>query len=52
MREGLSDTEKKILVRFFLAAKKLGRSKNDTTGKRYAEEMVEAVSDFLKEIAK
>lgn len=46
-KDGLTDREKAILIRFFLAGKKLGRSKNDTTAKRYAAEMAEAVSDLL-----
>lgn len=48
-RNGLTDREKAILIKFFLAAKKLGRSKSDETGKRYAAEMADAASDFLKE---
>lgn len=43
----ISTREKQILIRFFLAAKKLGRSKSDETAKRYAEEMANCVSDFL-----
>jgi hypothetical protein len=45
--EKLTDREKAILIRFFLAAKKLGRSKSDETGRRYAAEMADAISDFL-----
>lgn len=49
-KDGFSEREKAILIRFFLAAKKLGRSKSDETGKRYAAEMANAVSDLLGEI--
>lgn len=49
-KDGLTDREKAILIRFFMAAKKLGRSKSDETGKRYAAEMADAVSALWREI--
>lgn len=52
MKDGLTDKEKAILVRLFLAGLRLARSKKDTTAKKYAGEMADAVSDFLKEFAR
>ena len=46
----LTDKQRRAMIKFFLAAKRLGRSKNDTTAKRYAEEMADAVAEFLAEI--
>jgi hypothetical protein len=45
----LTDKEKAILIRLFIAGKKLSRSQKDSTAKQFAGEMADAVSDFLKE---
>lgn len=50
MKDGLTDREKAILTRLFLAGLRLARSKKDETAKRYAAQMADAVSDFLKEV--
>ena len=43
----MTEQTKKLLVRYFLLNRKLHRAKNDTTAKRYAEEMAELYVEIL-----
>lgn len=42
----MTDKEKAILVRFFLAQRKLHRAKGDKTAKEYAETMVKCLTEL------
>lgn len=46
----MTPKEKAILVRFFLASRKLNRAKGDKTAKEYAATMADCVAEFLMEI--
>lgn len=48
----LNDKEKAILVKLFIAGMRLSRAKKDNTVKQYAEQMANAVSEFLAERSK
>lgn len=48
----MTEKEKAILIRLFLAQRKLNRAKGDKTAKEYAEEMAKCVGLFLEEIGK
>lgn len=48
----MTEREKLLLVRFFLANRKLNRAKGDKTAKQYAEEMAKHLGEFLEEIGK
>lgn len=46
----MTEKEKAILVRLFLAQRKLNRAKGDKTAREYAETMAKCVGEFLEEI--
>lgn len=48
----MTEKEKAILVRLFLANRKLNRAKGDKTAKEYAETMANCIAEFLMEIGK
>jgi hypothetical protein len=45
----MTEKQKAILVRFFLASRKLNRAKGDKTAREYAETMANCVAEFMKE---
>lgn len=45
----MTDKQKAILVRFFLASRKLNRAKGDKTAKEYAETMANCIAELGKE---
>lgn len=48
----MTDKEKAILVRALLAGLRLVRSKKETTAKRYAQQVADAISDLIDESEK
>lgn len=45
----MTEKQKAILIRLFLASRKLNRAKGDKTAREYAETMANCVAEFLKE---
>lgn len=48
----MSPKERATLIRLFIAHRKLLRAKQDNTIKQYANEMADAIADFLAEWSK